>query len=1132
MKNIDKQLGHLLFDRLEEYIYNPKLSPKERIPKYRSILEDLFKALTTDAKQYISGLNARSIYTFREYEIPNNIKIQTDSLRKFSNRVVHETDFIPTQIDDFKCAFQLAEIVSFFSQELISVKISDYYKSSLAEIKKEVIYKKPIQPTYDFFAVVEDIFIPIGDNTNKFCVLTCDTDSLGTIKLRLWNNKNENGFGSDLSIFGKLVEPYQNIYITNVKQHKDKVDEYFSTDRSYIVLEPDYLVDAKELSDCRQFNSQSISKYSDNPLLFILNRFTKGEVTDRIMIGNIVGKMLDDLVTEKHYKYESSFETIMRENSFGMLCIANKNGSYDRSNIQATFIEARDHEKPLKEVLQVFKKHQIILEPTFISNKYGLQGRLDMLIDYGKDSNRKDIVELKSSRNYPGINIGLFLNHEAQTMCYDLLVTSTYPDRMGYSYILYSNAPIEDKPLRNVAEEKFLSKQDLLMLRNKIVSSELKLAKGVYEPFFEIISDNFGPYPIYLDEHVKDFKTSIKSLNENLKLYFLGFLKFIYRELQVAKIGSSDTYSKSNGYAELWKASKADKIENYDVLIYLKIKEVSDDFHILLEFDKNIFSSIVTVSSFRIGDTAILYPTPNPDELNPLKSQILKCRVVNVDYNSIEVSLTNKQIDHKYFKTSNYWALDRDFRESSYKQLLQLLYEFIKSEKRITDLVLGLLRPQFDNSINISQNDLDDVQFENVQKAVRAKDYYLIQGPPGTGKTSKVLVEIVRNLSKSGTDIMVVAFTNRAVDEICEKLIQLKIKCIRLGKGDKQYHWSVLAGRLKLDELNNEVNNTNIFVSTISTFATNLDILKFKKFETLIVDEASQVLEPQVVGFLKHFNRWIFIGDENQLPAVVVQSEKDSKCTIPQLNHLSLLNYRESLFYRLKKNALKNSWDDCYGTLKYQYRMHAEIAEFSKKFFYNNELEESNESQRSILPDYSKFNDNKINLIFSRSRIVFIPTKIDLQSKINNEEAKLVATIIEHIARIKGRDFDPTKSVGVITPFRAQIANIRNFLAGKFRDVTIDTVERFQGSERDIIIVSFAIKSTTQLSTIQSLNDEGVDRKLNVALTRAKEYLILLGSEEVLEKNEIFKSLIDFIKSKSGYMINPMKLKNLPTDLF
>ena len=199
MKNIDKQIGALLFDRILETTENKSLKPKEKIPKYRSILDDLFKALTVDAKQYISGLNARSIYIFNEYETPKNIVDNTHALRKFANQVVHETEFQPTELDDQKSVYQLAEVISHFSKEAIPLKIIEYYQSSIDEITKKTAFKRPSLPTYDFYAVVEDIFMPFGEIEGKFCVLTCNTDSLGVIKLKLWNNKNENGFGSDLS---------------------------------------------------------------------------------------------------------------------------------------------------------------------------------------------------------------------------------------------------------------------------------------------------------------------------------------------------------------------------------------------------------------------------------------------------------------------------------------------------------------------------------------------------------------------------------------------------------------------------------------------------------------------------------------------------------------------------------------------------------------------------------------------------------------------------------------------------------------------------------------------------------------------------------------------------------------------
>ncbi len=1123
MKFIGKQAGELLFERIEEVLIREGLTEKERIPKYRIILEDLFNELTKDVRRHLNGLFAKTSFIFKEYDVPDAVIDKVHNLRIHANKVVHDSSISPRQMDEVRCLFQLAESISYFAKLPVPEEVKKHYADHLSRIQASEKVQRPIKPSYEFHAVVENVFVPDGEHKGRYCVLTCNTDDLGLIKLKLWNNKKADGFGSDLAVFGNLVEPYQNIYVTEVKKYQDEEDEFYATPQSLLVLEPDYLIDAKELSNCRQ-------KQGDNPLLYILSRFTKGEVTDRVMVGNIVGKMLDDIATDPEYDYKKSFEHVMRESSFGMLCMASDNGRYNRTNIEKAFVEARDHEKILKEVLKDFKPDRLVVEPTFISSKFGLQGRLDLLVERKKAENRKDIIELKSTRNYPGLNIGLYSNHKAQAMCYDLLLSSTFPERIGHSSILYSNASLEESPLRHVNEEEFLSKQQLLMTRNEIVASEMKLAKGDFQPFFDILSEDFGPYPKYLEDQLSDFTQTIKGLNGLLKKYFLGYLKFIYRELQVAKVGSSDGYSSSNGFSSLWRSSKAEKLNNYNVLVYLKVKDVTDDFHVTLEMNPDLFSPDVT--TFREGDIAILYPTPDPEHLNPLSSQILKCNIRSVQGLQVKVSLTNKQLDKDYFKGHQFWALDQDFRESGFKRMLQLSYEFLKSDERVINLTLGLARPGFEEAVKIPQGEMNPIQHQLVKRALSAKDYFLIQGPPGTGKTSKVLCEIVKQLSTQQKNVMVIAFTNRAIDEVSRKLSEMGVECIRLGKGDKPYHWSNLSGRLKLDELHEKVEKTRVFLSTQAMFTASLDLLKFKTFDTLVVDEASQLLEPQLTGILKHFNRWIFIGDENQLPAVVVQSEEDSRCEDKELHRIGIENFRESLFSRLKKNAISKGWDDCHGMLKVHYRMHEDIAEFPNINFYDNALVPGGLVQEQPIPEYSSFPDDPISSVFVQSRTVFIPTKKDLKSQVNDEEAKLVCELVRFIHKIYGEKFDIQKTVGVITPFRAQVANIRKHLPDQYQGITVDTVERYQGSERDVIIISFAIKSIPQLGAIQSINEQGVDRKLNVAITRAKNHLILLGAEEFLEKGQVFKELISFIKSQNGYVINPLKTRSIPSDLF
>ena len=130
---------------------------------------------------------------------------------------------------------------------------------------------------------------------------------------------------------------------------------------------------------------------------------------------------------------------------------------------------------------------------------------------------------------------------------------------------------------------------------------------------------------------------------------------------------------------------------------------------------------------------------------------------------------------------------------------------------------------------------------------------------------------------------------------------------------------------------------------------------------------------------------------------------------------------------------------------------------------------------------------------------------------------------IQEIYRVNNKTFNPEESIGIITPLRSQIALIKQKLEEakieNFETITVDSVERFQGSQRDIIIYSFSVNSDYQLHSICNLNNEGtIDRKLNVALTRAKEQLILIGNAEILTKNPIYKKLIDYYKSKNIFI--------------
>jgi hypothetical protein len=510
MKFISNELGKLLFERVLEISQLKNLSNKERLPKYRQVLEDLFKELTKDENQFFTDLSARTEYIFKTYDTPLAIKKYSDSLRRLANKVVHEAGFEPTDKDEPFSIRDLCAVLSHFSKVPVPEKLKLIYEPVLRNFI-EVVKDRPRPPvreTYSFRAVVTDV-VPAKEHT-KNRILVCENDDFGTFTLRLWNNLDAEGFGSDLTPFADLIWPFAVIYVTEVRQHAENKNEYSATNRSLIVLEPDYLIEVKNLAEC-------VQKDGMNPYVNLLGRFSKGEINESQIVGNLVGTVLDDCSREADYEYRRTFERYMRSNAFGMLVVADENGQYDRSRITKIYNSAQEHEANIKKIKQDRKDRKVFIEPTFISAEYGLLGRLDALYEDKADPNKKDVLELKSGATPPQ---GLWKSHEAQTVGYDLLLNSVFPNRYGISSILYSRASGEQQALRFVSGDRFLDRQRLLMLRNQIVANEIKLSKGQIAPLKSIRPDGLLPIPKYSEALIDEFSRTYESLDALDRAYF------------------------------------------------------------------------------------------------------------------------------------------------------------------------------------------------------------------------------------------------------------------------------------------------------------------------------------------------------------------------------------------------------------------------------------------------------------------------------------------------------------------------------------------------------------------------------------------------------------------------------------
>ena len=266
------------------------------------------------------------------------------------------------------------------------------------------------------------------------------------------------------------------------------------------------------------------------------------------------------------------------------------------------------------------------------------------------------------------------------------------------------------------------------------------------------------------------------------------------------------------------------------------------------------------------------------------------------------------------------------------------------------------------------------------------------------------------------------------------------------------------------------------------------------------------------------------IGDHRQLPAVVRQRPAQSAVDDPLLHAIGLHDCRNSLFERL----LSRYGHDPEVTymLCRQGRMHRDIADFPNRAFYGGRLTEAVPERQTVsLPPCH--GTDPLDRIAGSSRVAFVnvvPGDSDTGDKSNLAEARLIAAITARVARMY-----PTRAVadtvGIIVPYRNQISTIRAEIARTRlpggADITVDTVERFQGSQRPVIIYGFTVSRPDQLDflTDNIIVDEGVeiDRKLNVAMTRAREHLVMVGNARLLATVPLLERLVSYVKEVSGY---------------
>jgi superfamily I DNA and/or RNA helicase len=355
-------------------------------------------------------------------------------------------------------------------------------------------------------------------------------------------------------------------------------------------------------------------------------------------------------------------------------------------------------------------------------------------------------------------------------------------------------------------------------------------------------------------------------------------------------------------------------------------------------------------------------------------------------------------------------------------------------------------------------------------------------------------------------------------------------------------------GVQKRKEISDLVKNTHIIVSTLSSLTNKLSLFRIKRFDVALIDEASQILEPQILPLLcaKHSDtelaveKFILIGDQKQLPAVVTQPVDINNTKFEQQLDNELQNCRNSLFERLLQFVEHNHLTSAMHTLKRQGRMHPAICDFINKTYYQGVLKVVPVKHQTESLGFDKHETNTLSTFVATTRFGFIDNNIgtiSLNPKTNQTEASIVYKLIETIVNLYKTNhlkLDFKTDLGIIVPFRHQIATIRKVLSDNHIQgaecITIDTVERYQGSQRDIIIFCTTVSDTELLDTISTpveMDGTIIDRKLNVALTRARKQLFIIGDTRTLKLCTAYKALIDYVTSADMPEVNYLTATSL-----
>ncbi len=874
--------------------------------------------------------------------------------------------------------------------------------------------------------------------------------SYGDRELRELRIRPERGAADpvDVTLWGdwtetaEHAEPGMELLVTDAETDEFGGETgYATTGDSWVVLEPDFLVDVT-----------GIRSWVQCPRMYYLNKLSGIPLNYPVVKGTIVHEVFGDLL--RGMDLEASVADRVEEAGLELGLLGYEADEVaDEVRRNAAAIEGWLAQGTLTDE-DTWRSEFTLISPTF-----GLKGRADAL-------RRGTPVELKTGKN---TNREPRFQDKIQAACYALMLEERGVDP-DIGTLLYTKntaldrneesgdlAPAKEFPVGN-GLLKFV-----VRTRNELAAMEWR---GLNDP---------GDRPTVPTGYEADANCSYcfeqdtcmvvsGRLNQESKAgqvgtpvpdderdYFDRFYTAIEEERR-------ETHAE---YRKLWEQTPAERAADDRALIDLEPTgqtEIAEN-----RWQLTARRTDDAVSKLREGDVALASdgdPVSGHGELGRIR-----------ELGDEVVVETDEPVELR--------RLDVYPSEISVDRMLTALHDAIlKGEERRKDVVFGRADPAFDDTSAGREPYIDNnaAQNEAVSLAVDAEDCALIHGPPGTGKTYTI-ARTIRALVADGNRVLLSAFTNRAVDNALEALRdQGFTDVLRVGSetGVRDDMQDVrLVQRGDPNEKAAELRDAPVIAAT--TAACGSRVLRECEFDVAVVDEASQLTEPSTHAAITLADRFVLVGDHEQLPPVV-RAEND---------------LQTSLFERLIE-----TYPDASVMLDRQYRMSQRIQAFASTEFYDGAL-------RPATPDVagrtlSDLGVNPSDLPATlRGGVSFVDPGGDQDGNRNVREAERVAEIVEAYL---AAGVDPD-DIGVIAPFRAQVAEI-----SRRTDVTVDTVDRFQGSSKAVIVVSFVATGTLDGPIFED------HRRVNVALTRAKNQLTLVGDPDALAADPFYSRMLDWAR--------------------